>query len=107
MLFHCPFPFTPHRLPSLRELRLWNVVVTDSDLAEVLSENPLPLLEEVRVGSGEIGFVRLTEDSARVLARTCPRLRALGGVCEWSVRDLLPLLCDLLESGGWVIGLEK
>ncbi len=93
-------------MPSLRSLYLWNVVVTDSDVSEVFSQNPLLHLEELRISSSEIGFLRLTEVAAELVVRRCPRLHTIGGVCDWGIRDLLTLLHDLLVRGGWRISLE-
>ena len=80
--------------------------MTDSDISEIFSENGLSRLEEVRIGSSEIGFLRLSEDSAWRFVRGCAGLRAIGGVCDWAVRDLLSLLRGLLDKGGWRISLE-
>ncbi|XP_059097046.1 uncharacterized protein LOC131891468 [Tigriopus californicus] len=92
--------------PQLEALFLWNVVVTDSDLSVILSKNPLQELREFRIASSEIGFVRLTEESALRLIQSCPKLSVLGGICDWNTSDLLTFLHKLLISGGWKMILE-
>jgi hypothetical protein len=41
----------------LETLYIWNLVITDADLAEIMADNDLPDLQDFRVGSSEIGFV--------------------------------------------------
>ena len=54
-----------------------------------------------RIASDEIGFIRLTEASALLLASKCRSLRSFGSVCDWMVTDLLQLLHTLSSKGGW------
>ena len=54
-----------------------------------------------RIASDEIGFIRLTEASALLLAAKCSSLRSFGSVCDWMVTDLLQLLHTLSSKGGW------
>ena len=90
----------------LERLFLWNMVVADSDLDEILAENPLIALKDIRIGCDEIGFIRLTEDSVMKLINTCKMLRCIGGICEWKTRDLWSLLQKLSFEGGWRISLD-
>lgn len=92
--------------PRLEDVFLWNVVITDADLSEILFKNPLKELREFRIASSEIGFVRLTEESALRLIQSCPKLSVLGGICDWNTSDLLTFLHKLLLSGGWKMILE-
>jgi hypothetical protein len=39
----------------LETLYLWNLVITDGDLNEIMTENKLNELKDFRVGSSEIG----------------------------------------------------
>ncbi len=94
------------RTKNLESLFLWNIVIGDRDVDYILEQNTLPRLTDLRIGSSEIGFVRLTEHSVHLLIRTCLRLRSVGGVCDWNIRDLVSLLSTLLASGGWRICLE-
>ena len=67
----------------------------------------LQKLEEIRIGASEIGFVRLTDDSVTRLIKNCPRVKTIGGICEWKTRDLLSLLQSLMLEEGWKITLES
>jgi hypothetical protein len=92
---------------NLERLYLWNLVINDADMEEILVHNPLRRLCDIRIGSSEIGFIRLTEDTAARLIASCPDLRSIGGICDWNTRDLLSLLHRLLLAGGWRISLEN
>ena len=91
---------------GLEKLFLWNMVVADHDLDEILAENPLKSLQDIRIGCDEIGFIRLTEDSVMKLINICKNLQCIGGICEWKTRDLFTLLQKLLLEGGWRISLD-
>ena len=91
---------------KLQRLFLWNMVVADHDLDEILIENPLTHLQDIRIGCDEIGFIKLSEDSVLRLINACKELRCIGGICEWKTRDLFNLLQKLLLEGGWRISLD-
>lgn len=91
---------------ALEKIYLWNIVITDAHLNVILANNPLVHLSDVRIGSSEIGFIRLSEETALRLVEQCPKLRSMGGVCDWNVRDLLSLLHQLMMNGGWKMTLE-
>ena len=91
---------------GLEKLFLWNMVIADHDLEEILVENPLTFLQDIRIGCDEIGFIRLSEDSVLKLINACKNLMCIGGICEWKTRDLFSLLQKLLIEGGWRISLD-
>ena len=91
---------------GLEKLFLWNMVVADHDLEEILADNPMTFLQDIRIGCDEIGFIRLSEDSVLKLINVCKKLKCIGGICEWKTRDLFTLLQKLLLEGGWRISLD-
>lgn len=91
---------------NLEKLYLWNIIITDEDLEDILKINGLKRMEEIRIGCSEITFVKLTEDSVTRLVKSCPELKCIGGICDWKTRDLLSLLQTLMVEGGWKITLE-
>lgn len=91
---------------NIEKLYLWNIVITDLDLADIMAVNKFARLQDMRVGCSEIGFVRLTDDSVIKLVKSCPQLSSIGGICDWKTRDLLSLLQNLMMEGGWKITLE-
>ena len=91
---------------GLETLYLWNIVITDEDINEIMAFNDFKCLKDVRIGCSEIGFVRLTDDTVLKLVKTCPKLQSIGGICDWKTRDLLTLLQNLMVEGGWRITLE-
>ena len=93
-------------MKKVEKLFIWNMVVADSDLDEILIDNPLSSLQDIRIGCDEIGFIRLSEDSVMKLITACKQLRCIGGICEWKTRDLWALLQKLLFEGGWRISLD-
>ena len=40
---------------NLETIYLWNVVITDADLGDIMANNKLQSLEDFKVGSSEIG----------------------------------------------------
>ena len=91
----------------LEELYLWNIVISDTDLDDILNFNRLFKLQDIRIGCSEIGFVKLTDDSVTRLVRSCPDLKSIGGICDWRTHDLMSLLQNLMQEGGWKITLEN
>lgn len=92
---------------NIEKLYLWNIVITDDDIEDIINFNPLRKLKEIRIGASEIGFVRLTDDSVTRLIKNCPQIKSVGGICDWKTRDLLTLLQNLMLDGGWKITLES
>ena len=92
---------------NLEKLYLWNLVINDDDLLDIMNFNGLKKLQDVRIGCSEIGFVRLTDDSVTRLIKHCPEIKSIGGICDWKTRDLLTLLQSLMVEGGWKITLEN
>ena len=43
---------------NVEKLYLYNIVINDDDIEEILNFNHLNQLEEIRIGASEIGFVR-------------------------------------------------
>jgi hypothetical protein len=91
---------------NIEKLFLWNIVITDDDLDGIMNFNSFKCLKDIRIGSSEIGFVRLSDDSVIRLVKSCPDLKSIGGICDWKTRDLLTLLQTLMIEGGWKITLE-
>ena len=92
---------------NLEKLYLWNLVINDDDLLDIMNFNPWKQLQDARIGCSEIGFVRLTDDSVTRLIKHCPVIKTIGGICDWKTRDLLTLLQSLMVEGGWKITLEN
>ena len=92
---------------NLEKLYLWNLVINDDDLLDIMNFNPWKQLQDVRIGCSEIGFVKLTDDSVTRLIKHCPNVKTIGGICDWKIRDLLILLQSLTIEGGWKIALEN
>ena len=92
---------------KLEKIFLWNLVVCDADLDLILAKNPLSNLRDIRIGSSEIGYLKLTESAVLKMIKRCPKLNYIGGICDWNIHDLVSLLQDLLISGGWKISLEN
>jgi len=90
---------------TLETLRLWGVAASDADVSLVLADGPYPKLCDFRVGSDDIGLVRLSESSMSALLSACPSLVAVGGVCDWAgVRDLYSMMKTMLApKRGWKV----
>ena len=92
---------------NVEKLYLWNIVINDDDIEDIMNFNPFRKLQEIRIGASEIGFVRLTDDSVTRIIKKCPKVKSIGGICDWKTRDLLTLLQSLMLEGGWKITLEN
>ena len=60
------------RAQKLRRLTLQNIRMTDADMTDILSANPLASLEELNISAN--GTINLTEDTVFRLLEQCPRL---------------------------------
>ena len=92
---------------NLTHLYLFNIVIADMDIEDLMNFNKLVHLQDIRIGCSEIGFVKLTDDTVTRLVRSCSDLKSIGGICDWKIRDLLTLLTSLMQEGGWKITLEN
>jgi len=92
---------------NLTHLYLFNIVIADMDIEDLMNFNKLVYLQDIRIGCSEIGFVKLTDDTVTRLVRSCSDLKSIGGICDWKIRDLLTLLTSLMQEGGWKITLEN
>jgi len=77
----------------VRRITLQNIRMTDADISDILSVNPLPYLEELNISGS--GGINLTEETVFKLIEKCPRLTKIGGVCCWASRDIVALLEQL------------
>ena len=59
------------RAQKLRRLTLQNIRMTDADMTDILSANPLASLEELNISAN--GTINLTEDTVFRLLEQCPR----------------------------------
>ena len=94
------------KMENIKMFYLWNMIITDEDIDDILQNNDLKALEGIRIGASEIGYVRLTDESVMKIVRKCHNIKSIGGICDWKIRDLLSLLQNLLANGGWRIMLE-
>jgi len=75
---------------NLEYIHLYNIRLTDGDVSDLVSRGSLTKLQEIHISANF--SILLSQQSVDKLLKNCPSLKRIGGICSWSIDNLVELL---------------